>query len=75
MDESYIDSGASYRLIPSQVALHTYQKFVKPFMTSAADSGMVYAYNSGTLQAALFVSGQECKADLQEVYYIPETYV
>ena len=27
-------------------------------------SEMVYAYNSGTLQAASLVSGQECEADL-----------
>ena len=41
MDESYINSGASYHLIPSRVTLHTYQKFIKPIVISAANSGIV----------------------------------
>ena len=36
---------------PLDLSSHStyHQKFMKPFMISAADSGMVYAYDSGNL--------------------------
>ena len=61
MDESYINSGALYISFP--LSRHTHLSEVHEAHCDVS-SGMVYAYNSGTLQAALFVSGQECEADL-----------
>ena len=63
-------------LIPSHsLSSHSTYLSVTPIMIPAADSGMVYAYDSGNLQAASLVSGRECEADLQVVYYTPEIHV
>jgi hypothetical protein len=39
MNTFYVDSGASYHLIPSQGDLRAYQKFAKPVEISAANRG------------------------------------
>jgi transposase InsO family protein len=67
----YVDSGASDHLIPSRGELRAYQEFAKPVEISAAKSGKIYAYGSGTLRVATSANGLGREADLQDVYYAP----
>jgi hypothetical protein len=61
-ENSYVDSGASDHLIPSRGDLHAYRKFEKPVEISAANSGKICAYGSGTATSA---NGLEQEVDLQ----------
>ena len=60
-DESYINSGASYISFP--LSRRTHLSEVREAHCDVS-SGMVYGYDSGTLQVASLVSGRECEADL-----------
>jgi transposase InsO family protein len=73
-DTFYIDSGASDHLIPSKNDLHAYREFERPVEISAADSGKIYAYGTGSLRVASFANGLEREEDLQDVYYAPEVH-
>jgi len=73
-DIFYIDSGASYHLIPSQGGLHAYQKFAMPIEISAANGNKIYAYSSGDLRVATLANGLESEAVLQDVFYAPEVH-
>jgi hypothetical protein len=66
----YIDSGASDHLIPSKTEHHAYQEFERPVEISAADSGTIYAYSTGSL-CGIISNGLERAEDLQDIYYTP----
>jgi hypothetical protein len=63
-----------YHLISLQGELRAYKEFAKPVEISAADSGKIYAYGTGTLRVAAFANGLEQEEDLQDVYYAPRVH-
>ena len=75
MAKYYINSGASKHLIPSKVYLRSYREFDKPVEISVANDRQILAYSSGHLQVATLVNSQECKVDLEDMYYAPQVHI
>ena len=73
-DSFYIDSGAFAHLIPSQSSLQNYIKF-SSLEILAVNNRKLLAYSSSTAQVSASVDGVEHKADLEEVFYIPDIHV
>jgi hypothetical protein len=73
-DIFYLDSGASYHLVPSQGMLHAYQKFAMPLEISATNGNKIYAYGSGDLRVVTLANGLESEAILQDIFYAPEVH-
>ena len=67
----FIDSGATSHYISEKEAVHDYVPFEVNRAITTAD-GSVPALGSGTLKFTSWVDGREKKAELKDVYYIPD---
>jgi len=71
----YVNSGASKHLIPSKVYLRLYREFGKPVEISVANDRQILAYGSGHLWVVTLINSQECKVDLEDMYYAPQVHI
>lgn len=74
-ESCYIDSGVSTHLILTKSDLRSYREFERPLAIAADNSGILYAYGSGTAHVTTSTGDIEREADLEDVYYAPEVHV
>jgi hypothetical protein len=66
----YMDSAASYHLVPSRECLHDYQEFAKPIKVTSASGHSIYAHGMGILRVVTSATGiHERQASIHDVYY------